>query len=256
MASLAGMQGDLDPRHAKVKEQYTGALLSALKAKEAKMDEEMSKLETMNEDDFEVLREKRKAAMQKAAGVRQKNLLNGHGRYMELSDQQEFFNASKNSKLIVVHFYRPATWRCQVVDRHFGELAPQHLETRFCKIDAEKSPFLVERLQIVTLPTILCIKDGKTVHQIVGFDEFGGLDAFPGSTMEFVLASHSVLSYDGPPPDDVDEDTGVNLKGPNSTDMRRSAIREGASERQAAESDDEVDAYLEGFEEPTADESG
>jgi hypothetical protein len=31
----------------------------------------------------------------------------------------------------------------------------------------------VERLQIVVLPTILCIKDGKTVHQIVGFDEFG-----------------------------------------------------------------------------------
>lgn len=44
---------------------------------------------------------------------------------------------------------------------------------QFCKIDAEKSPFLVERLQIVTLPTILCIKDGKTVHQVVGFDEFG-----------------------------------------------------------------------------------
>jgi hypothetical protein len=75
-------------------------ILQALKAKEAKMDEEMSKLETMDEDDFEVLREKRKAAMQKAAGVRQKNLLNGHGRYTELSDQQEFFDASKNSKLV------------------------------------------------------------------------------------------------------------------------------------------------------------
>jgi len=47
---------------------------------------------------------------------------------------------------------------------------------QFCKIDAEKSPFLVERLQIVVLPTILCIKDGKTVHQIVGFDEFGVRD--------------------------------------------------------------------------------
>jgi|AntAceMinimDraft_1070359.scaffolds.fasta_scaffold156019_1 hypothetical protein len=74
--------------------------------------------------------------------------------------------------------------------------------------------------------------------------------------MEFVLASHSVLSYDGPPPDEVDEDTGVNLRGPNSIDMRRGAVREGASERQAAESDDDVDDYLEGFEEPTADESG
>lgn len=232
--------------------------MSALKAKEAKMDEEMTKLESMNEDDFEKLREQRKLAMQKAAAQRQRNLLNGHGRYMELSDQKEFFDASKNSKMVVVHFYRPATWRCQVVDRHFGDLAPRHLETRFCKIDAEKSPFLVERLKIVMLPTILCIKDGKTEHQIVGFDELGGSDEFPSTTMEYVLAEHKVLNYDGPPPEEVDEDTGMALsKGLNSIDMRRGAIREGHNERAAqADSDDEVDAYLEGFEEPTADERG
>jgi hypothetical protein len=41
------------------------------------------------------------------------------------------------------------------------------------KIDAEKSPFLVERLSIVMLPSILCIKDGRTEHTIVGFDEMG-----------------------------------------------------------------------------------
>lgn len=41
------------------------------------------------------------------------------------------------------------------------------------KIDAEKSPFLVEKLRIVVLPSILCIKDGKTEHVIVGFDELG-----------------------------------------------------------------------------------
>lgn len=44
---------------------------------------------------------------------------------------------------------------------------------QFVKIDAEKSPFLVERLKITILPSILCIKDGKTVHTIQGFDEFG-----------------------------------------------------------------------------------
>ena len=31
----------------------------------------------------------------------------------------------------------------------------------------------MERLAITVLPTILCIKDGKTVHQVVGFDELG-----------------------------------------------------------------------------------
>ena len=94
------------------------------------MDEQMQKIEKFDEDDFEALREKRKLQLQKAQATKQKNLLNGHGRYMELSDQKEFFEASKNSNLLVVHFYRGATWRCQVVDRHLGDLAPAHLETR------------------------------------------------------------------------------------------------------------------------------
>lgn len=64
------------------------------------MDEQMTKLENMTEDDFEKLREKRKIQMQKQAALRQQNLLNGHGRYMELSDQKEFFNASKTSSQV------------------------------------------------------------------------------------------------------------------------------------------------------------
>lgn len=33
-------------------------------------------------------------------------------------------------KWMVVHFYRPTTERCQIVDAHLERLAPKHLETR------------------------------------------------------------------------------------------------------------------------------
>mmetsp|Transcript_39103 Transcript_39103/g.78958 ORF Transcript_39103/g.78958 Transcript_39103/m.78958 type:complete len:203 (-) Transcript_39103:107-715(-) len=195
MADLAAMSAGLDPRAvAQVKQQYEGALLKALGEKEKKMDEQMVKLEAMDEDDFEKLREKRKVQMQKQSVLRQKNVLNGHGRYMELSDQKEFFDASKNSKMVVCHFFRASTLRCQYIDRHLGDLAPAHLETRFVKIDAEKSPFLVERLNIVVLPSILCIKDGKTEHTIVGFDEMGGDDEFTAQTLAYVLSEHKVTT--------------------------------------------------------------
>ena len=59
---------------------------------------------------------------------------------------------------VVIHFYRPSTLRCQIVDRHLETLAAGHLETRFLKINAEKCPFLVEKLRIIMLPTILCVK--------------------------------------------------------------------------------------------------
>lgn len=33
------------------------------------------------------------------------------------------------------------------MDMRLGELAPRHLETKFLRIDAEKAPFFVQKLQ-------------------------------------------------------------------------------------------------------------
>ena len=85
------------------------------------------------------------------------------------------------------------TPRCQIVDAHFERLAPNHVECRFVKIDAEKNPFLVERLGIILLPTIVLIKDGKTDHAIHGFDEFGGIDDFRTEDMAFVLSNYGMI---------------------------------------------------------------
>lgn len=46
-------------------------------------------------------------------------------------------------------------------------LAKQHMETRFVKINAEKSPFLAEKLKIVVLPTIALIKNAKVDDYVV-----------------------------------------------------------------------------------------
>ena len=68
---------------------------------------------------------------------------------MELSDTKEFFHAAKTSDNLVVHFYRPTTRYCLNVDAHFEKLAEKHMETRFVKINAEKSDYLVDKLGIV-----------------------------------------------------------------------------------------------------------
>ena len=95
-----------------------------------------------------------------------------------------------------VHFYRGVTPRCQIVDAHFEKLAQTHVETRFIKIDAEKSPYLVEKLGIILLPTIVLVRDGRTEHSIRGFDEFGGTDDFTTSDMAWVLSTHGVLNFE------------------------------------------------------------
>lgn len=73
------------------------------------------------------------------------------------------------------------------MDKHLAGLARKHIETKFIRVDAEKSPFLAERLKIWMLPTVVLIKDGKTDHSIVGFDELGGKDEFPTAVLEQLL---------------------------------------------------------------------
>lgn len=55
----------------------------------------------------------------------------------------------------------------QVVDKHLNILTKQHLETKFVKMNAEKTPFLTEKLNIFMLPTLALVKKGKVVDYVV-----------------------------------------------------------------------------------------
>ena len=62
---------------------------------------------------------------------------------------------------------------------HLGIISKQHVETKFVRIDAEKCPFFVAKLQIQMLPTVICFMDGIAFDRIIGFEELGGTDEFP-----------------------------------------------------------------------------
>ena len=117
----------------------------------------------------------------------------GHGEYSEIPEEKEFFNVTKSSDNCVIHFYRDETFRCKILDKHFHVLAKKHLETRFCKINAEKCPFLCDRLKIRMIPTVLMIKNQQTRGQILGFTELGNTDEFSTEMLEWRLAHVSVI---------------------------------------------------------------
>ncbi|CAD5118536.1 DgyrCDS7227 [Dimorphilus gyrociliatus] len=143
----------------------------------------------------------------------------GHGEYSELAEEKEFFEVGKQSKNAVCHFYRDSAERCKIVDKHLRILAAKHLECRFVKINAEKAPFLAERLKIRVIPTLCLIKDSKTKDYIVGFDDLGGRDDFSTEMMEWRIAQAQVINYSGDlltPPDQPKKSTkiiGVSKKG-------------------------------------------
>ncbi|XP_034115486.1 thioredoxin domain-containing protein 9 [Drosophila nasuta] len=179
-------------------------LFAAAQVIEQQLDQEFDRLDNLDTDDLKALREKRIQEMKKLNNKKQEWLRNGHGTYSELADEKEFFEVSKKSPNIVCHFYRDSTERCRIVDMHLKILAAKHIEAKFCKVNAEKSPFLTQRLRIKVIPTIALVKDSKTKDFIVGFSDLGNCDDFSTEMLEWRIAHSGAIEYKGDllqPPD-------------------------------------------------------
>ncbi|XP_005188047.1 thioredoxin domain-containing protein 9 [Musca domestica] len=186
---------------ANVLENQLAAVASVI---EKQLDDQLDRLENLDTDDLKAIREQRMKEMRELNQKKQEWLKNGHGVYTELADEKEFFEVSKKSPNIVCHFYRDSTERCRIVDMHLKILAGKHVEAKFCKVNAEKSPFLTQRLRIKVIPTIALIKDSKTKDFIVGFTDLGNCDDFSTDMLEWRIAQSGAIDYKGDlmtPPD-------------------------------------------------------
>ena len=184
------------------REMQAGVLASTV---EQMVDKQLEEAEEM-EQDYETIRKKRIEQMRKQQQARDEGRRNGHGSLKEVTDQKEFFQHVKESSLCVCHFYRSTTKHCSIVDMHLARLAPAHLETKFMRIDAEKSQYLVEKLMIVVMPTICLIRDGKVEDKIEGFDSLGYTEHFSTATLEKRIKTAKVIDHLAMEEADSDDD--------------------------------------------------
>ena len=177
--------------------QAQSAILKVAEIIEEQLDTEIDRLDKMGSDDIEVLREKRLKVMKEKAKRQQELVTKGHGAYREMTTEKDFFQEVKDTELVVVHFSRLSTMRCDIVDKHLTILAPKHIETKFIKVNVEKFPFLVDRLKIRVLPTIVPFVKGKVGEYLIGFETLGNRDDFSTEMMEWRLGVLGVIEYSG-----------------------------------------------------------
>lgn len=175
-------------------------VMEVAKAMEGMVDSEIEKLDNMDQDDLQKIRQERLKELKKQASRKEEWKQIGHGQYQELKDEKEFFEEQKRSERFICHFYRDSTFRCKILDKHMEILSWKHIESRFVKINAEKAMWLAQRLKIKVLPTIACILDSKTKDFIVGFDDLGGVDDFPTEMLEWRLGICDMIDYKGDKP--------------------------------------------------------
>jgi len=172
-------------------------LVKATSVVEQQLDAEIDRLDKLDDDDIEKIREKRMKALRKIQAQKQEWRQKGHGELSELPSEKDFFETCKQSKNVVCHFYKNSTFRCKILDGHLKKLAEQHLETKFIKLDVEKAPFLTQRFKIKVIPSMGIIKDGETRGFLVGFSEFGNCDDFTTEMLEWRLAVAEIIKYSG-----------------------------------------------------------
>jgi len=211
--------------------------LEVAKETEKKLDAEIQQLSQLDENDLEAIRRRRLEELKNRAAKEQQWRSQGHGSYLELRDEKEWFETSRENERMVCHFYRGTTWRCQIVDRHLEALAKKHIETKFCKINAENCPYLAERLSIVLLPTIMMTKNNFTADRLEGFDELGGRDDFSTETLERRLAKEGIIDYEEP----MMRPGQKKVRPGTKSNPTGKAIYASATNRRADDSDDEDD---------------
>lgn len=69
---------------------------------------------------------------------------------------------------VLVDFW--ATWcgPCRMVGPILDEIAAERSDIKVCKINVDEEPELSARFQIMTIPTLMVIKNGAIVHQSAG----------------------------------------------------------------------------------------
>jgi thiol-disulfide isomerase/thioredoxin len=132
---------------------------------------------------MEKLRAKRLAELKAQQSIKQKFKNAGQGYYSEIPESA-FIDTLNKSMVSVVHFYHKDFPTCLTMDKHLDIIAKKHLETKFVKMDAEKAPFFVQKLNIRTLPTVCCFIDSVLKEKLIGFEDLGGHDGFKTATLE------------------------------------------------------------------------
>ena len=84
-------------------------------------------------------------------------------------NNDNFHNEVLNSdKPVLLDFFASWCGPCRMVGPILDEIAQEREDIKVCKVNIDEQPELASRFRIMSVPTLMVLKDGKIVEQSVG----------------------------------------------------------------------------------------
>ena len=78
---------------------------------------------------------------------------------------QEVLNSDKP---VLLDFWASWCGPCQMVSPIVDEIAAERSDIKVCKINVDEQPELAARFGVMSIPTLVVMKNGKVINQAVG----------------------------------------------------------------------------------------
>ena len=87
---------------------------------------------------------------------------------INLSNKEYEKEVEKSDKVVILDFWASWCGPCRMMSPIIDEIANENKELKVCKVNVDEEQEIAKQFNIMSIPTIVVLKDGKFINKVVG----------------------------------------------------------------------------------------